>query len=144
MTFLPKNKRQVWLCMILALIAVLSFSFMAYYCRQLVKPLEITVKSGPIGQRRTLKDRMLFVVNAEKTFHKKGYLASFDLEGENIRGSSGQNVTKQYGSPAVSGRKQQSKRLCRAKSARRRFMSVLSRSKLAISVPNQAKITQGC
>jgi hypothetical protein len=83
MAFLPKSKRQFWLCMIFALIAVLSFSFMAYYIHQLGKPLEITDKTGPIGQNRTLKDRMLFLVNVEKTFRKRGWLASFDLEGEN-------------------------------------------------------------
>jgi hypothetical protein len=83
MAFLPKNKRQFWLCIILALITASSFSFTAYYCHQLGKPLEVTVKTGPIGQHRTLKDRVLFVINVEKTFRKRGCLASFDLEGEN-------------------------------------------------------------
>ena len=83
MTFQPKSKRQFWLNTLLALIAVSSFSFTAYYIYQLSKPLEVTVRTGPIGQNRTLKDRMVFMVYLEKTFHKRGWLASFDMEGEN-------------------------------------------------------------
>lgn len=83
MTFQPKNKHQFRLNTILALIAVASFSLATYFYHQLSKPLEVTVTTGPIGQNRTLKDRMIFVVNLEKTFRKRGWIASFDLEGEN-------------------------------------------------------------
>jgi hypothetical protein len=83
MVSMPRNKRQFLIYTVLVLIIVSSFSFTAYYIHQLGKPLEVTVKTGPIGQNRTLKDRMLFVVNVEKVYRKRGYLASFDLEGEN-------------------------------------------------------------
>lgn len=67
---------QAWLLAI----AIILISTVFYY--RTSRPLEITTVSGPIGQKATLKQRMIFLVSIEKAFHQKGWLASFDLEGE--------------------------------------------------------------
>lgn len=67
---------QVWL---LSLLAVILSSFIYHRAN---KPPQISVTSGPIGQNKTLKERMIFVVGLEKSFHKRGWPASIDLDGE--------------------------------------------------------------
>lgn len=68
---------QIW---VLSVVAILVISVMRY---QLTRPIEVQVTSAPTGQDKTLKNRMIFLVSLEKSFHKKGWLASLDLEGEN-------------------------------------------------------------
>lgn len=50
---------------------------------QSTRPIEVQVTSAPTGQDKTLKNRMIFLFTLERSFHKKGWLASLDLEGEN-------------------------------------------------------------
>lgn len=71
-----KVRWQIWL---LAIIAVPLFIFL---CRLAFTVPEVSIATGPIGLHKTLKDRMVFVVNLEKSFHKRGWPASIDLEGE--------------------------------------------------------------
>ena len=47
------------------------------------KPLEISIStSGPIGQDKTLQQRMIFSASIEKSFRKRGWQASVDLKGD--------------------------------------------------------------
>jgi hypothetical protein len=47
------------------------------------KPLEISIgASGPTGQDKTLKQRIVFAGIIEKSFRKKGYLTTVQLQGE--------------------------------------------------------------
>jgi hypothetical protein len=69
-------RSQIWLPSLVAV--VLS----AFIYHQVNRSPEISITSGPIGQNKTLKERMIFVVGLEKSFHKRGWLASIDLEGE--------------------------------------------------------------
>src|SRR6266702_3710740 len=66
----------------LALIVVAAIIGSVYLRYQAEKPLEISIMTGPTGQNKTLKERMIFLVNLERAFHKKGWPASFDLEGD--------------------------------------------------------------
>jgi hypothetical protein len=71
-----KIRWQLWLT---AIIVILASAYILY---QTNKPIEISITSAPTGQNRTLKERMLFVVTLEKAFHKKGWLASMGVEGQ--------------------------------------------------------------
>jgi hypothetical protein len=66
----------------LTVIAAIAITGSLYLRNHVQKPIEIPITSGPTGQDRSLKERMLFVVNLEKAFRKKGWLASLDLEGK--------------------------------------------------------------
>jgi hypothetical protein len=68
-----------WQLILTALVTILLSAYLHY---QLSKPLEISVTSGPTGQDKTLKQRMVFLDHLEKDFRKKGWPASFYLEGE--------------------------------------------------------------
>lgn len=71
-----KVRWQIW---ILALVGIpMSFLFMKYVTRV----PKVSIVSGPVGQNRTLKERMIFVAKIEKSFHARGWPASIDLEGE--------------------------------------------------------------
>jgi hypothetical protein len=72
-----KMQWQLWLA------AIVVIAVAAYLHSLENRPIEISIASVPIGQNRTLKERMIFVVSLEKSFHKKGWLAKIDLEGEN-------------------------------------------------------------
>jgi hypothetical protein len=67
---------QVWA---FAIRAILASVYIHSHAKQLI---EISVSSGPSGQDKTLKNRMVFLVTLEKAFHKKGWLASFNIEGD--------------------------------------------------------------
>jgi hypothetical protein len=71
-----KMRWQVWL--ISLVVVVLS----ALIYHQANRPPEITITSGPTGQNKTLRERTIFVVGLEKLFHKRDWLASIDIEGE--------------------------------------------------------------
>lgn len=66
----------------LVVAVLLTFIGAAFIHHEINRPIEITVNSGPVGQSKTLKERMIFLVSIERAFHKKGWLASFGLEGE--------------------------------------------------------------
>lgn len=72
-----KVRWQIWLILLVAILVIAASLY------QLTKPIEVQVASAPTGQTKTLKNRMIFVAVLEKSFHKKGWLASLDLEGEN-------------------------------------------------------------
>ena len=72
-----KVKWQIW---IILLIVVVSATILFF---QRNKPLEISVTtSGPIGLDKSLKQRMIFATTIEKSFRKRGWLTSVELEGE--------------------------------------------------------------
>jgi hypothetical protein len=71
-----KVRRQF---LVIAITAIIGSAYLRY---QIHKPIEISISSAPTGQDKTLKERMIFLVSLEKAFHKKGWLASLDLEGE--------------------------------------------------------------
>jgi hypothetical protein len=68
-----------WQFVLIALVVTIGSAYLHNLSK---KPLEISITTGPTGQNRTLKERMLFLVSIEKAFQKKGWLATFDLEGE--------------------------------------------------------------
>lgn len=71
-----KVRWQIW---IFAVVGIpMSFLFTKYVTRI----PEVAVTSGPVGQNRTLEERMTFVAKLEKSFHARGWPASIDLEGE--------------------------------------------------------------
>lgn len=72
-----KVRWQIWLILLVAILVIAASLY------QLTRPIEVQVASAPTGQTKTLKNRMIFVAVLEKSFHKKGWLASLDLEGEN-------------------------------------------------------------
>jgi hypothetical protein len=72
-----KMRWQMW---VIAIVVILGSGVLHY---QANKPIEIEVTSSPTGQNRTLKERMIFVTDLEKKFHKKGWIAKIDIEGEN-------------------------------------------------------------
>jgi hypothetical protein len=71
--------RIMWPLAVIAVAAVIGSAYLRY---QSQRPIEVSVTSGPTGQTKTLKQRMIFMVNLEKAFHRKGWPASFDLQGE--------------------------------------------------------------
>lgn len=79
----PETKRPWyrirWQLVVFAVISVAG----SFYFRHLSeRSLEVAVTTGRIGQNKTLKERMIFLVTLEKAFHRKGWLASLDLAGE--------------------------------------------------------------
>ena len=72
-----KVRWQIWLILLVAILVIAASLY------QLTRPIEVQVASALTGQTKTLKNRMIFVAVLEKSFHKKGWLASLDLEGEN-------------------------------------------------------------
>lgn len=71
--------RIMWPLAVIAVAAIISSAYLRY---QSQRPIEVSVTSGPAGQTKTLKQRMIFMVSLEKAFHRKGWPASFDLQGE--------------------------------------------------------------
>lgn len=71
--------RVMWPLVVIAVAAIISSAYLRY---QSQRPIEVSVTSGPTGQTKTLKQRMIFMVSLEKAFHSKGWPASFDLQGE--------------------------------------------------------------
>ncbi|MBV5330294.1 MAG: hypothetical protein JZU65_22130 [Chlorobium sp.] len=67
---------QIWVISLVAILVIATFRY------QSTRPVEIKVKSVPTGQTKTLKNRMIFIVILQKSMHKKGWIASLDLEGE--------------------------------------------------------------
>ena len=68
-----------WLFAVIAITVIIGSAYLHY---QSQKPFEISVTTGPTGQNRTLKERIIFMVGLEKALHKKGWPASLDMEGE--------------------------------------------------------------
>jgi hypothetical protein len=68
-----------WPIAVIAVAAIIGSTYLHY---QSNKPIKISVTSGPTGHDKTLKQRMIFMVNLEKNFHKRGWPASFDLTGD--------------------------------------------------------------
>jgi len=72
-----KMRWQVWVILFVAIVAIVALRY------QSTRPLEALVTSPPTGQTVSLKKRMIFLVTLERKFHRKGWLASLGLEGEN-------------------------------------------------------------
>lgn len=68
-----------WQLVLTAIVAILLSAYLHY---QVTKPLVISVTSGPTGQNKTLKQRMIFLDYLKKGFKKKGWPVSLHLEGE--------------------------------------------------------------
>jgi hypothetical protein len=70
-------KWQIWL-ILLILVATATILYL-----QSNRQIELSITtSGPIGQRKTQKQRMIFAASLEKSFHKRGWPATIDTEGE--------------------------------------------------------------
>lgn len=81
---LDSNKRpwyqvkwQIWLILLILVTTATVLYFQAN------ERIELSINtSGPIGQNKTLEQRMIFAASLEKSFHKRGWPASIDTEGE--------------------------------------------------------------
>ena len=72
-----KGKWQIWTIVL----PVVVSAFILY--RRGNKPLEISITtSGSVGQDKTLQQRMIFSASIEKSFQKRGWQASVNVEGD--------------------------------------------------------------